>query len=337
LISRLNREKYNITVVSVGLGGPLEERFRALGFPTFIIPKKSRFDFRLPFKLAKLMRQTQADLVMSTLFYADIMAALASYMYKPKALVSWEVITGRLKWHQIAMYKLLSGRFDMVAAVSNSIHPFIINQRGQGQEKIRTIYYGVDLSKYAATVTISPNCKIVFGTVARLVYQKGHTHLLDAIPMVVQRCPQAVWQFVGYGEKEAELKEKAKRLGIEQYVEFLGKRDDVPELLRQFDIFVLPSLWEGFPNVVLEAMACIKPVIATAVEGTVELVMDGVTGLLVPKEDPVALAAAMIKIIENPHLIAEFGSGGRRRVEEHFSLEKQIREFEELYDELIGY
>ncbi len=335
LLRYLNRDKYNITVVSVGLGGPLEEKFRELGFPTFIISKSSRFDLTLPFKLAKIMRETQTDLMMSTLFFADIIGAAATLLYKPRAFVSWEVITGQLRVHQKWMYKMFASRFDMVAAVSNSIHPFIEKDRGQDPKKIRTIYYGVDLKKYAPRKKKNDD-KIIFGTVARLVHQKGHTFLLDAIPAVLEKYPNARWRFVGGGDKESVLRQQAERLGIAHAVEFTGNQSDVPSFLHSFDVFVLPSLWEGFPNVLLEAMACGLPVIATSVEGTIELVVDDETGILVPKENPQALTAAMMRVLESPNLIEQFGKAGRQRVEEHFSLEKQVREFEELYDKLCN-
>jgi len=335
LLSNLNRDKYNITLVSVGLAGPLEDKFRALGLPVYILPKAWRFDVRLPFKLAKIMKETETDLMMSTLFFADIIGAAATCLYKPKAFVSWEVITGRLKIHQKWMYKILANRFDMVAAVSNSIHPFINKDRGQDANKIKTIYYGVDLKKYCPAPRKTTGKGIIFASVARLVLQKGHTYLLDAIPRILDKYPDARWKFAGSGDKEAELKQKVSALGIDHAVEFLGDQEDIPNFLNSIDVFILPSLWEGFPNVLLEAMACAKPVIATSVEGTVELVVDSETGLLVPMQNPQALEDAMLTMLENPELIDKYGQNGRHRVDEKFSLEKQIQEFETMYDQLL--
>jgi glycosyltransferase involved in cell wall biosynthesis len=335
LVKRLDKKKYNITIVSVGQGGDLERQFRELGHPVYILYKSGGFDMTLPFKLAKIMKQHKVDLMMSTLFYADIIGALATLFYIPKIFISWEVITGQLKWYQKLAYKTLSFRFDMVAAVSNSIHHFIKKERGQNPEKITTIYYGVDLTKYSP-VQKPPNKEIVFGTVARLVFQKGHTYLLDAIKSTNEKFPNARWKFVGGGYMENELKEKTTQLGLLDVVEFLGNSENIPEQLQAFDVFVLPSLWEGFPNVLLEAMASGLPVIATSVEGTVELVVDATTGLLVPKKDPTSLYLAMEKILYNPNLIMEFGNEGRKRVEENFSVEKQVNEFEELYDSLLN-
>ena len=335
LVKNLDRTKYNLVIVSVGQGGPLEEEFKSLGWPVYVLQKAVSFDVTLVFKLAKILKKHNIDLMMSTLFYADIIGALATLLYKPKAFVSWEVITGQLKPHQKIMYKLLSSRFDMVAAVSNSIHPFIRKDRGQNKEKIRTIYYGVDLEKYSTGERKRDSQNIVFGSVARLVHQKGHTFLLEAIAAVKPNFPNARWKFVGDGYKREELEQQAVDLQINDVVEFKGNQTNVAEQLATFDVFVLPSLWEGFPNVLLEAMAAGLPVIATSVEGTVELVGNETTGLFVSKEDPDALSAAMEKMLRNPGLIKEYGNAGRKRVEDCFSVEKQLAEFEELYDSLL--
>lgn len=335
LIRLLDKNKYNLIVVSVGKVGAKEEAFKALGYPTMVIPKKCRFDLTLPFKLAKIMRQYDVDLMMSTLFFADIIGAAATFLYKPKAFISWEVITGPMKAHQKLLYRIFANRFDKVVAVSNSIYPYIINVRKQPQEKIQTIYYGVDLHKFLPVSKKKKN-GLIFGTVARLVQQKGHRYLLSAIPQVLAQFPGTRWQFVGTGPLEEELKDQAKELGIDHAVEFLGRKDDIPRFLREFDVFILPSLWEGFPNVLLEAMASGIPVIATAVEGTVELVRNNETGVLVEKENPHALADAMLTLLHSPSKVIDFGIKSRKRVEENFSLEKQLKEFEELYDSLAS-
>lgn len=333
LLSLLNRDRYDITVVSVGKVGGKEKEFRALGFPTLILNRSWRFDPSLPFRLAKLMKQKQIEVLMSTLFYADIICAAATLLYRPKFFLSWETITGRFKKHQIWLYQIFAARFDMVVAVSQSIHDYIIKVRKQDQQKITTIYYGVDLQKFPSVPTTRKKGEpVIFGTVARLVEQKGYPFLLQAIPFVLKEFPETRWRIIGFGPKEEELHRLAEQTGVSHAVEFLGKRQDIAQLLREIDVFVLPSLWEGFPNSVLEAMACAKPVIATSVEGTRELVAHEETGLLIPKMNSEKLAQAMLQILRQPELVVRFGTAGRRRVEQFFSLSKQVQEFEALYD-----
>jgi len=343
LIRRLDRDRFRNVVVSVGQAGPLEDAFRQAAEATYILPKKRAVDVSLPQKLARVARAERADLMMTTLFYADVVGAASTYLYKPKGLISWEVITQPLGTKHKLAYRLLGPRFDVVVAVSNSIWPMILNDRSQRREQVRTIYYGVDLQVFRPGSRpelrrewFGRDDVLVFGTVARLTVQKGHTYLLDAIPQILNHLPQARFVFVGDGPLRESLQNKANHLGVASAVKFLGSRSDVPELLHGFDVFVLPSLWEGLPNVVLEAMATGLPVVATAVEGTVEAVVNGETGILVPAKKPEPLAEAIVRMGKNEKLRAQMGNASRKRVEQHFSLEGQVRAFEALYEELAA-
>jgi glycosyltransferase involved in cell wall biosynthesis len=281
-------------------------------------------------------------LVQTTLFFADIVGAMASCLARPKALVSWEVITHPLNMRRELMYWLLRNRFDMVVAVSDSIRKFVLEKRHQHPRAITTIHYGVDLRHYTPgpkTGSLARQIGVpgatILGTVAHFRRQKGHLYLVEAIPRVVAAHTEAHFVLVGVGPEEQRVRERVVQLGVEDHVHFLGLREDVHELLNEFDVFVLPSLWEGFPNVVLEAMACRKPVVATAVEGTVELVVHGETGLLAAPADAESLALSLITMLEDPELIPKFGRAGRRRVEEHFTIEHQVAAFERLYETLL--
>jgi glycosyltransferase involved in cell wall biosynthesis len=134
----------------------------------------------------------------------------------------------------------------------------------------------------------------------------------------------------------AGLKAKARELGINNRVEFLGHRNDIPELLARCDLFVLPSLYEGFPLSILEAMAAGKPVVATAVGGTPEAVIDGVTGYLVPSGDVPALATAIRKVLTDPVLAYKMGLSGRERVQNVFSLDMMVQSYAQLYQDLLS-
>ena len=138
----------------------------------------------------------------------------------------------------------------------------------------------------------------------------------------------------GEGEELAVLQEEALNLGIQENVKFLGFREDVPSLLRAMDVFLLPSLSEGLPLSVLEALALQKPVVASDVGGIPEVVEDGITGYLVPPKNPQALADKILLLLRNPQLAAEFGKEGRKSVEQAFSLEHMIQEYQSLYEEL---
>ncbi|MDZ7378150.1 MAG: glycosyltransferase [candidate division KSB1 bacterium] len=341
LLRRIDRQRYEVAICAVGKSGLMEEDFRSLGYELHIFRRRWRYDPTLPFAVARLMRAFRPDVVQTTLFFADIIGALASCLARPRALVSWEVITHPLNLRRELMYWALRRRFDMVVTVSDSIQRFVVEKRHQDPRRITTIHYGVDLEYFrpkskrgVLAQHIGAPGATLFGTVAHFRRQKGHLYLIEAAARVVASHPEAHFVLVGVGPELEAVKERTRQLSLEGHVHFLGLREDVRDVLNEVDVFVLPSLWEGFPNVVLEAMACGKPVIATAVEGTAELVVHGETGLLVKPAHAEELAGALLAVLNDHDAIAEFGAAGRRRVEEHFSVEHQVAAFEQLYEAL---
>jgi glycosyltransferase involved in cell wall biosynthesis len=169
-------------------------------------------------------------------------------------------------------------------------------------------------------------------TPARLHPQKGHTYLLAAAAQV----PDATFVLAGDGPLRRELEAEARTLGISDRCVILGYRSDVPELLAVADLFVLPSLYEGLPISVLEAMAAGRPVVATAIGGTDEAITSELSGLLVPPRDPVALASAIRRLRADPALAARLASAGRERVEREFSTDVTARQVMQIYDEVLA-
>nr|MQY69267.1 glycosyltransferase [Bacillota bacterium] len=140
---------------------------------------------------------------------------------------------------------------------------------------------------------------------------------------------------VGDGELREKMESLVKELEIKDNVVFTGSREDIPKILKVMDIFVLPSLWEGLPIVLLEAMASKKPIVATDVIGNKEVVVDGKTAFLVPPKNPGRLAEKIISLIKNKPLREKFGESGRRRVEETYPLDRMVKETEEVYHEAL--
>lgn len=168
-------------------------------------------------------------------------------------------------------------------------------------------------------------------TPARLTAQKDHATLVAAVPAVLARHPRARFVLAGSGPLEDDIRRQAAALGVDGEIVLLGFRADVPDLLCAADILVLPSLFEGLPLTILEAMAASRPVIATDIGGTDEVVRDGETGTLVPSGDPHRLAAAISAMIEDPSTAAEQGRAGRRRFEAQFTAARMAAETARLY------
>ena len=172
-------------------------------------------------------------------------------------------------------------------------------------------------------------------SVGRMTDQKGYPCLAEAAVRIVARRPDAYFVWVGDGPRRIELQRYVARLGLVDRVCFAGERSDVPDILVASDIFVLPSLFEGLPLVVLEAMAAGLPVVGTRVCGMTEAVLDGVTGRLVAPADPDALACAIAEVLEQPGMAAEWGASGRSRVLREFAATRMAKETAALYDDLL--
>lgn len=170
----------------------------------------------------------------------------------------------------------------------------------------------------------------VLVTVARFSNSKGHIHLIEALPQLVCSYPGLRCLLLGDGPLRADIEDRVQVLGLDETVVFAGAVDNVMELLPACDAFVLPSLWEGLPISVLEAMGLGVPVVASAVGGTPEVVHDGQTGLLVPPADPDALAAAIGRLLEDDALRNRISVLGRRYVRKHYNLDRVLDRYEEV-------
>jgi glycosyltransferase involved in cell wall biosynthesis len=181
-----------------------------------------------------------------------------------------------------------------------------------------------------------PSDAFVVGSVGRLVPQKGYDTLLAAIPAVLAECPRARFVLVGAGAQREALVEQARALGVADALTLTGARPDVAELLRTFDLFVSPSRYEGLPTVVLEAIASGAPVVATRVSGNSELIEDGVSGLLVPPEDPPALAQAILRMANGAAPAAEMAARALERAQASYSLDSVAARYADFYESLMG-
>jgi glycosyltransferase involved in cell wall biosynthesis len=193
----------------------------------------------------------------------------------------------------------------------------------------------VDARRAKADLGFDP-CDVVVGQIAKFDVQKAQDELAAAIPLVVQKCPRAKFLFVGDGTLRAQIEAQVARLGVQRQVVFTGYRDDVEKLLKTIDVVALPSRWEGLSLVLLEAMACRKPIVATRVTGNVDVVVDAETGFLVPSGAPDALAEKLIQLLQDARLRDAFGQQGRRRVEAEFSLDRMVAQIRSLYQDLLN-
>lgn len=176
----------------------------------------------------------------------------------------------------------------------------------------------------------------LIGTVGRLHHQKGQRYLLESIREILQTYPDLQVLLIGDGPMREELQARAQVLGLNGTVHFLGSRRDVSELIAVMDVFVLPSLWEGLPFSLLEALSLARPVVATATDGIPEVIAHEQSGLLVPPKDHRALSKAIIQLLTDRRYAQQLGAEGRARVYEAFDVNKMVRETAELYQSLMS-
>jgi glycosyltransferase involved in cell wall biosynthesis len=219
-------------------------------------------------------------------------------------------------------------RFDRVIAISDSLRRFTEQTAGV---RASTVRYGLAVPLGVAAQRSSGELLAV----GRLEPQKGVDILLSAMREVVREVPAARLLIAGEGTQRRALEGFAQDLGVAEHVEFLGQRSDVAQLMAGCALFVHAARWEGFGLVMLEAMAAEVAIVATAVGGVVEIVVDGETGTLVPGDDPRALASAILALLREPARARAMAAAGRRRLETHFNPERMGRETVKIYEEAL--
>jgi glycosyltransferase involved in cell wall biosynthesis len=349
LMRRLDRRRYQAVVCPLWPLMALEADYQQTGWPIIRTHKKAHLDISVAWRLAREMRAFRPHIVHTFLFTGNLWGRLAAALARPQAVISTQMSVmpkaKRLPYAAL-VNQVLAGITDVVTFDSRR------GQREYGlagimsQPLLKVIHNGADLqmfepsgfqaaiSDFRRSLGIEENL-FILGNIARLTEQKGQEVLLQAVSLLGRNGRNLKVVLVGGGPRRGELESLADRLGISDHVLFLGPRHDLPELLSLFDIFVLSSLWESLPVIILEAMAMGKPVVATDVAGVSEVVEHGVTGLLVEAGNPQLLAQAILKLMDNPELAAQMGLAGRQRVERDFSVERMVAETTALYDDLL--
>jgi glycosyltransferase involved in cell wall biosynthesis len=352
LVCHLDRDKYDPIVCAVresGGTGAVQD-LRGAGVKTICMGRQ-RWDVRkLPW-LIQLIRRERPHIVHTHLTAASVLGRLSAAMCGTPVVIQHDH-SGANHWKSspflFALFwpidRALNRFTDHTIACSQWVSRFDKRVRGIPGDKLTVVHNYVDLQRFDPALydaseprrTLGPPEQTVVGTVGRLSKVKGIEYALKAAKLVVSEGWDIRLVVVGDGPLRAELESHADELGIRDRVLFTGYRQDVPLLMKAFDIFVLPSVSEPFGMVVAEAMAMGKPVVASDVGGVSEMVVDGRNGLLVAPGDSTALAEAMRQLLNDEELVNELGSNGRRTVEEQFDLDTMVRRTENVYSTLLA-
>ncbi|MDO8424930.1 MAG: glycosyltransferase [bacterium] len=334
---RLDRKQYDVRVIAVVRGGPLRAEFHEAGIPTDVVGKRTKLGFEAIQHLVRDFRSPTPDIVHTHLFGGDTWGRIAAIRAGVPHIVSTEhnvnLDEGPLKR---LVKRHLARKTDRIIAVSDAVRSYSVRMDRVPLGKMVVIQNGVDTARFRP-VPATPHDDVRFVSVGRLVEQKGHDVLLEAFLLLRDTHPRARLEIIGDGPRRAELEALCASFHLTDRVRFLGLQRDIPAYYQRSDILVLPSRWEGFGIAAIEASACGIPVIASSVGGLQEAVVDGETGILVPPEDPKALATAMRALAADRPRRVLMGHAGRRHVERSFSIDRVVQRHEELYAALMAH
>ena len=320
---------------------PLDEyahQMHDLGVPTKQMITDHDLDLGVIRRLAVEFRESQCDAVHTHLIHADLHGVIAA----KRAGIKHIFFTGhnddgfRRRWPVRLLQGYLWRQVEAGITISEALHRFVIDVEFAPSSHVHTVHYGLDATQIAPlsdakkilcqTLGLAPDIPLA-GSVCRLTAQKGITYAIQAL----QALPDIHYVIVGNGPLRGTLEAEVQSYQMQDRVHFLGWRDDIHALMSAFDVLLMPSLWEGFGLVSLEAMAVRKPIIASRVTALPEIVVDGETGYLVPPADPTALAAKLSDIFSDPAKARMMGDNGRKRLESEFSVQRMVESTLKVY------
>jgi glycosyltransferase involved in cell wall biosynthesis len=321
---------------------PFGSLIRELGIEVRVLRRRCHFDIGRIRELVSLLRQDRIDILHSFLFRANAYAWPAHLLSGvPHLITSVRSCNSELDLLQTWVNRLAFRSSDAVICNGEAVRSFIVRHFSVARQKTIVIHNGIDLEQFqtcSAAVTTNgsgPNRDRVVMTVARLVPEKDIELFVEAAELLSNECTNVRFLIVGDGPCRSDLMRCASETGLNGKISFLGERHDVPQLLLNADVFWLTSKWEGLPNVVLEAMACGKPVIARDVGACRELINHGQTGFLVSARDARQFKEYTLDLFRDRCLRADMGIAARKLVENSFSINRMSEATEALYRSLF--
>jgi glycosyltransferase involved in cell wall biosynthesis len=315
---------------------PMAERFSQLCRSVEVAPMRWNVSPRLVVRLARLARSGAYQLVHSHLVHADWHAAAASWAAPAVPLLSTKHNDNpfRRRYPFRLIERVAAERCAAIITISESLREFTLHFTAP-RTPVITVLYGLELPSQALERDAESDVPTLLA-VARLVRQKGLDVLIRAMKPIGEAFPTAQLLIAGEGPERHELERLTHDLGLEDRIVLLGHRDDVEQLMRRAWLVVHPARWEGFGLVLLEAMKVGSPVVATRVSAIPEIVVDGVTGRLVPPDDPAGFANAVIAVLRDERFRRSAGARSFERLVEHFSAERMAKETVAVYERAIA-
>ena len=344
----LDKTKFNprVCVLQERDGNPMAERIQQLGIPVDLLPiSRLRQVNNIP-RLREYMRQHHIHLVHTQLEFSNTLGTIAARMQQIPALCTLHTFeeqnqTAKTTWHVRLMWQVLRGFSQQIIAVSEEVRQYHIRFARFAPDRIITLYNGIDLSRFQSSagdirseLGISEDTLVLL-TIAVLREAKGIQYMIDAMPFIETAVPDVTYVVVGDGAYGPSLRQLAQEKN-DPHILFTGARQDIPELLAASDLFVLPTLLDALPTVLIEAMAAGKPIIATRVGGVPEIVEQGHNGLLVSPMQSKELAEACVQLLQDKPSRIEMGQLGQELARQRFDIHTQAKKLGNIYEAILA-
>ena len=341
MIPRFDPSRYDVSLVSLRKKDLSEETLESFGIDITYL-EKTKFDPTTLTALLKVIDRKRIDVLHLHGYGATTFGRIAAAMRGLPAILHEHANLTDTPWFQKAADQLLAPATDLAIAVSKSTADFVMKARRMPPERVKIVYLGVPLEEFSRLrsadeigqarneLGLSAQ-ETAVGTVTRLHESKGNSYLVDAAALVVRERPGVRFFLVGEGPLRADLEAQATALGLGDRFVFHGFARDVAAVLSAFDLSVFPSLWEGTPLTVFEALAMGKPIVATDADGLMDVLQHERDALIVPKRDAAALARAIVTAVDDPGLRRRLGDGARL-TSRHYDIAAFVRKMEQLYE-----
>lgn len=341
----LSREKFNQFAIFAE-DGPLVNIIGNLGLRVecFVGLKGFKGFTQLP-KLISFIKNNKVDIIHAHGARVNLWGSFASLLTGvPIIATEHNIDLWRINNHLFNGLDRFSAKINKCRVGVSQAVCAMLRKQGVRADKIVCIENGIDVERFNITVDISdekaglgiPDSAKVIGAVGRLVEQKGHKYLIEAFKIIEDQFSNVRLMIVGDGPLEYTLKEQVKDLGLEGKVIFAGQREDIPYLLAAMDIFVLPSITEGLPLVLLEAMAAGKPVIASRISGIPEVIEDGVDGVLVEPANADVLASAIKNLLSDSSRSVRMAALANNKVNDKYTAKNMLKRYQALYERILS-
>ena len=341
MIPRFDKQRFNVSLISLRRKDLSADTLEEFGIDVTYLARH-KFDPGTYAALLKVLQAKQADVLHMHGYGATTFGRLCARKMRVPSILHEHANHGDTPWFQKVADRVLAPHTDLAIAVSESTAEFTTRARLMPAERTKVVYLGAPLDEFArprsaaeiasarAALGIEPGT-ISIGTITRLMPSKGNQYLVAAAPKVLEKHPNARFFIVGEGELQPELEAQARALGLGDRLVFTGFTRDVAAALSALDIVVFPSLWEGTPLTLFEALAMGKPIVATDADGLMDVLTDRIDSLIVPKADPNRLSDAIVFALDRPQTAADLAVEARK-TGARYDIAVFVRKMERLYE-----